>query len=118
MIQYNRIADHGDGEHVPSQIRIERQIEQIERRAEAEDRIVPSGSVGGQMAAAEVADYSPGVERRGGDHEGNGQQRERRKPAVSCVLAQAGSGESESTRMCDQSTANARAVAAASGPIA
>src|SRR5678815_3731117 len=53
------------------------------------------------MTADGISHYDPSIERRGGDHEGNGQQRERRKPAVSCVLAQAGSGESESTRMCD-----------------
>ncbi len=69
--------DYGDGENILAQIGIEGKIEQIKRERTAEDGIVPASSSLRERAAACIANYDPGIERRAGDDERDGQQPER-----------------------------------------
>ena len=56
-------AQDDDAEHQPEQVGIERNLEQIEGERIAEDRIAPGSGGAAQIAAAEVANDGPGVER-------------------------------------------------------
>jgi hypothetical protein len=97
----NEGSHDNDAENQPEQVGVKRDLEQIKRQRIIEHRIAPGGGRAAQIAAAEIANDGPGVQRGERDRQGDEKCCERRDSGVERMIGEARVGSLERQRVGD-----------------